>query len=168
MSVAKTYGPRGFAATDAELSRLLLSLRDGPLSSPALQVKSAAKAIAQTGAACEIRLFDKIIAVATTTDMPALSGVVANGTHNVFAFFQKYDGTRRTAMGTAASTRAGVVWPQAQDGEALIGGVYVNPTGTGDFTGGTTALDDATVVPNAVYRNNTIPLATIAIPSDVE
>ena len=159
MSVATSHAPKGFAASDAELAKLLLSLRDAPLSSPALQVKSSAKAIAQTGAACEIRIDDTIIAVPTTTDMPALSGTVTNAKHNVFAFFQKYDGTRRTEMGTEAASRAAVVWPQPADGEALIGGVYVNPTGTGDFVGGTIALDDAVVVPNAVYRNNVGVLA---------
>lgn len=34
--------------------------------------------------------------------------------------------------------------------------MIINPTGTGDFVGGTTALDDATVVPNAVYLNGNI------------
>jgi hypothetical protein len=37
----------------------------------------------------------------------------------------------------------------------MIGFVIINPTGTGPFVGGTTALDDATVVPNAVFVNVT-------------
>ena len=40
-------------------------------------------------------------------------------------------------------------------GKALIGFVVINPTGTGNFVGGTTPLDDATVVPNAAYVNTT-------------
>ena len=31
--------------------------------------------------------------------------------------------------------------------------VIIHPTGTGDFVGGTTPIDDATKVPNAVYAN---------------
>ena len=31
--------------------------------------------------------------------------------------------------------------------------MIINPTGTGNFVGNTTALDDVTVVPNAVYVN---------------
>jgi hypothetical protein len=40
----------------------------------------------------------------------------------------------------------------------MIGFVIVNPTGTGDFVGGTTDLDDATVAPNAVYVNTPFPI----------
>ena len=31
--------------------------------------------------------------------------------------------------------------------------MVISPTGTGNFVGGTTPLDDATVVPNAAYVN---------------
>jgi hypothetical protein len=37
--------------------------------------------------------------------------------------------------------------------EAVFGILIVNPTGTGNFVGGTTDLDDGTVAPNAVYLN---------------
>ena len=60
-------------------------------------------------------------------------------------------------MGTEGSTLAGVTFPTLPDGEAMIGFAIVNPTGTGDFVGGTTELDDATVVPNAVYVNTPYP-----------
>lgn len=40
---------------------------------------------------------------------------------------------------------------------AVFGYVIINPTGTGNFVGGTTALDDGTVVPNAVYVNTPFP-----------
>ena len=46
---------------------------------------------------------------------------------------------------------AAVKWPPLPAGKALVGFVVINPTGTGNFVGGTTALDDATVVPNAAY-----------------
>jgi len=40
----------------------------------------------------------------------------------------------------------------------MIGFAIINPTGTGNFVGGTTPLDDATVVPNAVYIDTPYPL----------
>jgi hypothetical protein len=56
-------------------------------------------------------------------------------------------------MGTEASTLLGVVAPTVADGNVAFGMIIINPTGTGNFVGGTTNLDDATVVPNAVYFN---------------
>jgi hypothetical protein len=37
----------------------------------------------------------------------------------------------------------------------MVGFLIIHPSGTGNFVGGTTALDDATVVPNAVYVSPT-------------
>jgi hypothetical protein len=46
---------------------------------------------------------------------------------------------------------AAVVWPATVAGKTVVSYTIINPTGTGNFVGGTTALDDGTVVPNAVY-----------------
>ena len=54
-------------------------------------------------------------------------------------------------MGTAGDTLGEVVFPTVPDDNAVIGFIIVNPTGTGDFVGGTSCLDDATIVPNVVY-----------------
>jgi hypothetical protein len=62
-------------------------------------------------------------------------------------------------LGTAGTTLAGVVFPTTPDGEVPFGVVLINPTGTGDFVGGTTALDDGTVAPNAVYFDTDLALA---------
>jgi hypothetical protein len=83
--------------------------------------------------------------------MPALSGTVVNATFNVFCFFVDSGGTVTSAMGTAGASLAAVQFPQFPVKKTMIGFVIINPTGTGNFVGGTTALDDATVVPNAVY-----------------
>ena len=89
---------------------------------------------------------------AANLDMAALSGTVTNGKHNVFVFRVASNGsTVSSAMGTEAATRDAIVWPTGSSTLVTLGGVFINPTGTGDFVGGTTALDDATVVPNAVY-----------------
>ena len=91
--------------------------------------------------------------IATTTDLPALSGVVVNGTFNIFAFFISNAGVASTVMGTAGATLAAVVPPVIPQNSAMLGFVIINPTGTGNFTGNTTNLDDGTVVPNAVFVN---------------
>ena len=41
------------------------------------------------------------------------------------------------------------------DGESGL--IIINPTGTGNFVGNTTPLDDGTVAPNAAYVNNIGP-----------
>ena len=89
--------------------------------------------------------------------MPALAGTVTHAKFNVFAFFVNESGTTRTAMGTEGATIGAIVYPTKADNEACIGFVIINPTGTGNFVGGTTPLDDATVVPNAVYRDTPFP-----------
>jgi hypothetical protein len=89
--------------------------------------------------------------------MAALSGTVANAKFNVYVFFIDSAGTLTSRMGTAGATLATVKWPEFPENKACIGFVIINPTGTGDFVGGTTALDDATVVPGATYVNTPYP-----------
>lgn len=100
---------------------------------------------------------DGVYCSKAAADMAALSGTVTNAKFNVFVFTVDASGTLKSYMGTEGSTRAGVLWPTVADGEAVIGFIEVNPTGTGNFVGGTTALDDATVVPNVVYVNTPFP-----------
>jgi hypothetical protein len=89
----------------------------------------------------------------TTQDMPALVGTVTNAKFNVFVFYLDSSGTFTSAMGTEGATLAAVKFPNTPPGKAIIGFVIINPTGTGNFVGGTTTLSDATVVPNAAYVN---------------
>lgn len=93
------------------------------------------------------------VKVAANTDMAALSGTVTNGKHNVYAFYVDAAGNLSSQMGTEGSSFSTITFPTPPVGKAVIGYVYINPTGTGSFVGGTTALDDATVVPNATYIN---------------
>ena len=87
-------------------------------------------------------------------DLPVLVGTVANGTFNVFVFSVDKTGTLYSQMGTSQGTTiAGVKWPNVPPNRAVIGFVIINPTGTGNFVGGTTTMSDGTVVPNAVYIN---------------
>jgi hypothetical protein len=91
-------------------------------------------------------------ATAAGLDFAALSGTVANAAFNIYVQRVATNGsTVTTAMGTAGAALNLVVWPTGSATVAALGYVIINPTGTGDFVGGTTALDDATVVPNAKY-----------------
>ncbi len=97
-------------------------------------------------------------------DCAALSGTVTNAKFNVFVFTVNASGTLATRMGTEASTFAGVTLPTIPDGEVVFGMVVINPTGTGNFVGGTTDLDSATVTPNAAFADVTSVFAPFCNP----
>lgn len=124
------------------------------LTSAGLAIKAGASAVVKAGSAFYYSVKGKLGTKAANTDMAALSGTVTNAKFNVFAFFVDDAGTLTSAMGTEGAALANVVFPPIPENKALIGFLIVNPTGTGNFVGGTTALDDATVVPNAAYVNN--------------
>jgi hypothetical protein len=127
-----------------------------PLNSAGLVIHGAGGTVPKTGSSDQYLLANGILQkIAASTDMPALSGTVTNAYFNVFCFFIDSGGTKTSAMGVQATTLAGVQFPSFPTEKALIGFVIINPTGTGDFVGGTTALDDATVVPNAAYVSPT-------------
>lgn len=124
------------------------------LTSGALRIDGgSASAVVEINAVYMAVVQGKLVTKASGTNMAALVGTVTNATFNVYAFFIDVDGTLTSQMGTAGTTLARVVFPQIPEGKATIGFVVINPTGTGDFVGGTTALDNGTVVPNAVFVN---------------
>lgn len=94
-----------------------------------------------------------LVKLAANTNMAALAGTVTNAKFNVYVFLVDSAGALTSAMGTEGASLAAVVWPTIPASKAVIGFVVINPTGTGSFVGGTTVLDDATVVPNAAYVN---------------
>lgn len=116
-----------------------------------LAIKGAGEGVAKTTEVWYGLVDGKLVTLADNTDMAALSGTVAADLFNVYVFYVNSAGTLSSAMGTAAATLAGVKFPEKPIGRTVIGFVIINPTGTGDFVGGTTDLDDATVAPNAVY-----------------
>jgi len=131
-------------------------LKSVSLSDAGLVIKAGGSAVVKTGAAAWYGLVNgKLVTKAAATDMAALSGTVVNATFNVFVFTVNSAGTLVTTMGTAGASLATVKFPKIDDSHCVIGFVIINPTGTGNFVGGTTALDDATVVPNAVYIDDT-------------
>jgi hypothetical protein len=145
-----------FPNTEGELSTLFDKLQRATIQSllvsGALAIKAGASALAKTAATAYF-MVDGLVFSKAASDMAALAGTVTNAKFNVFVFGVTSAGTLSTTMGTEAATLGGVVFPALPDGVVALGFVIINPTGTGNFVGGTTALDDATVVPNAVYVN---------------
>jgi len=122
------------------------------LSNSTLVIGTAPNTVPKTGAAISYGVAKGVgIQVAAGTHMPALVGTVLDDLFNVYAFFIDSASVVTSAMGTAGATWAAVKFPPFPENKTLLGFVRVNPTGTGPFVGGTTALDDATVAPNAVY-----------------
>jgi hypothetical protein len=122
------------------------------LNTGGLAIKAGSSALAKTVNTVYFMIDGQVYSKAAA-DMAALSGTVTNAKFNVFVFSVNSAGTLATQMGTEAATLGGVTFPTIADGNIPIGFVIVNPTGTGNFVGGTTALDDGTVVPNAAYVN---------------
>lgn len=123
------------------------------LTTAGLAIKAGGSALAKNGTLCYVVAGGQIRSIAANTDMAALVGTVTNAKFNIFAFFVDKAGTLTSKMGVEGAALANVVFPTISDTVAIIGFVIINPTGTGNFVGGTTALDDGTVVPNAVYVN---------------
>jgi hypothetical protein len=149
-----------FPNTETELSNLFDKLQR-PVST--LVLNSAALAIGTAKAKVLITnttyaYVEGALAKKTTAEITlTTANNVANAKFNVIVLTMNAAGTVATQMGTEASTLAGVVFPTIATGIAVIGFVIINPTGTGGFVGGTTELDDGTVVPNAVYVNTPYP-----------
>lgn len=79
------------------------------------------------------------------------SANTTNALFNVVVFTINNSGTITNRYGTQGASLAAMTWPTMPAEEAIFGILLLNPTGTGDFVGGTTAVNDVTVVPNAVY-----------------
>lgn len=124
------------------------------LTSAGLAIKAGGGVLVKTGASITYLIASGVLrSIAAATDQAALVGTVTAAKFNVYCFYLDSAGVGTSAMGTEGAALANVVFPPLPVGKALIGFVIINPTGTGNFVGGTTALDDATVVPNAVYVN---------------
>lgn len=133
------------------LTKLQTNVCDMVLSSAGLTIGSSSKPkvkIANT----TYFVIDGVLGSKASAEI-VLSGTVLNAKFNVYVLSVIADGTVTATMGTAGATIGAVVFPAVPASSVVIGFVIVNPTGTGNFVGGTTDLDDATVVPNAVYVN---------------
>lgn len=127
------------------------------LTNPTLAIKGAGEGLAKNTEPFYAIVDGTVVLVADNTDMAALAGTVTADKFNVYVFSIDSAGTPYTQMGTEGDTLGAVVFPVIPTNRAVVGFVIINPTGTGNFVGGTTDLDDATVVPNAVYVNTPYP-----------
>lgn len=126
------------------------------LTTAGLVIHGSASTLAKTGAAVTYGFANGVLfKIAGSTDMPALVGSVANAAFNVFCFFIDASGNATSAIGSAGTSLATIQFPSIPIGQTMVGFLIINPTGTGAFIGGTTALDDATVVPGVVYISPT-------------
>lgn len=148
-------------ALRAALSKLQGTLVDCVLNTAGLTIGSSNKPKAKI-ANTIYALIDGVLVKKTTAEI-VLSGTVLNAKFNVYVLSMIADGTVTATMGTAGATLGAVVFPAVPANSVVIGFVIVNPTGTGNFVGGTTDLDDATVVPNAVYVNTPYPFNVNAL-----
>lgn len=142
------------ALTDAAADSLNFAdrFKSRMLSTAALVIKAGASPLVKTGAAAFHATANGVLVTkAAATDMAALVGTVTNAKFNVYVFFVDSAGTLTSAMGTEGATLAAVTWPAFPAGKTCVGFTVINPTGTGNFVGGTSAIDDATIVPNAVH-----------------
>ncbi len=128
------------------------------LNTAALAISAGGSALAKTVNVIKYMIGGNMYSKAAG-NLAALSGTVTNAKFNVYCFFVDTAGTFTTAMGTEGATLADVVFPAYDPStKCMIGFVIINPTGTGNFVGGTTPIDDATVVPNAVFVNTDRPM----------
>lgn len=153
--MARTHSikfPNSLTEFEALFDKLQRFAANQLLNTGGLAIKAGASALAKTVNTIYFMVDGQLYSKAAA-DMAALAGTVTNAKFNVYVFSVNSAGTLVTQMGTEAATLGAVAFPTIADGNIPIGFVIINPTGTGNFVGGTTALDDATVVPNAVYVN---------------
>lgn len=134
------------------LEKIQSALANGIFTSAAIAIGTTTTKV-KTATATRFFINDVYGLLAATDDFWTLSGTVTNAKFNVFVLYIDSTGAAGAAMGTEGATRGAVVMPTIPEDAAIVGFVEINPTGTGNFVGGTTALTDGTVVPNAVYVN---------------
>ncbi len=139
-------------ALELILTPVLNRFRSCALNGAGLVIKAGGSALAKTGAGVFHYIAEGVKGrIAAGTDMPALVGTVTNAMFNVFVFSVDKAGTVTVQMGTEGATEAAIKWPKLDQRKAVVGVLVINPTGTGNFVGGTTALDAATEAPNTAY-----------------
>ena len=117
-------------------------------SNAGLVIKAGGSALAKTGSAVtNLMANGSPVAIAASTDMPALTGTITAAYFNSYCFFIDSASVVTVAQGTEGATLAAVVHPPFPAGKALIG--FLTITYASTFTGGTTPLDTATTTYNS-------------------
>ena len=116
-------------------------------------VQGSTAQLAKNGTLFQAIVKGRLVTVAANTDTAALVGTVTNAKFNVYCFYIDQSGVQSSGMGQEGATRVAIGFPPIPKGKVMYGFIIINPTGTGNFVGGTTSVVDATVVPNVVYVN---------------
>jgi hypothetical protein len=130
--------------------RMLLALADRlstqATSTAGLVIKTGGSALAKTGSVAFAGVVNgKPVAIAASTDMPALTGIdITAAYYRIVCFFIDQTSTVTAVGGGEAATLAAAKFPAFPQGKALVG--YLVITYASAFTGGTTPLDTATTV----------------------
>jgi len=135
------------------MGKIQSALVDRTLVSAALGIGTSSKKKVKLVAAPYFLANGVLGTVAINTEVTIGATTITNAKFNVIVLSVNSAGTVTATFGTEAATLAAVVFPTVPANEAVLGFVIVNPTGTGNFVGGTTDFDDGTVTPNAVYIN---------------
>jgi hypothetical protein len=164
----RSITPNTFTSQESALTiigELQSHLGDALLNSGAIAIGTMTQKV-KTAAIIYYTINGSLCTKAVTDDAFTLAGTVTNAKFNVFLLSINASGTCVATMGTEAATLAGVTIPAVPSGSVCVGLLIINPTGTGNFVGGTTALTDGTVVPNAVYIDTPFPFnpATQVLP----
>lgn len=116
------------------------------LASAGLVIKAGTSVLAKTGASAFYAIVGgRLLTIAASTDMPALTGLnISANAFNVACFFVNAAGTVSVRFGTEGSALGRVKFPDFPTDQALVGFLII--THSSAFTGNTTALDTATTV----------------------
>lgn len=116
------------------------------LTSAGLVIKAGTSTLAKTGTAAFYGIVGgRLVTIAGSTDMPALTGLtITANSFNVACFFIDSAGTVTVRFGTEGTAIGRVRFPDFVVGRTLVGFLLITHSST--FTGGTTALDTATTV----------------------
>jgi hypothetical protein len=107
---------------------------------------------------------DGVFVTKTTEELTLTTACnVTAAKFNVIIVSMSSAGVLTATPGTEGATLAAVVAGTPPTGNVVLGFVIINPTGTGNFVGGTTDLDDATVIPGAIYVNTVFPFNPAAL-----
>lgn len=133
-------------ALQAVLSVIAAEHNTQALTSAGLVIKAGTSTLAKTGSSAFYAIVGgRLVSIAGSTDMPALTGLsITANSFNVACFFVDASGTVTVRFGTEGTAIGRVKFPDFPIDRALVGFLLITHSST--FTGGTTALDTATTV----------------------
>lgn len=134
------------SALQSVLSVIAAEHNTQALTSAGLVIKAGTSVLAKTGSAAFYAIVNgRLVTIAGSTDMPALTGLtITANSFNVACFFVDSAGTVTVRFGTEGTALGRVKFPDFPIDRALVGFLLITHSAT--FTGNTTALDTATTV----------------------